>query len=240
MPAFDFAVALGVVRRGPRMRHTANADELLEVPGDELRAVVGDDPRRHVGELLACPLEDLLDVGLGHRLAQLPMDQVSATTIEQAAQVVERAGDIDVGDIDMPVFVRTQRLNEALALAGDLGRVAIEQAGLLENPVDAGRAARDDVLVDHHESQAAITLHREASMEVADGLFLLVFQPVVARNPGIVFVGLAVAVLPGVPLGGGQAKPQQEAGDGNAGLIGPTVDEIDDLVASVVGNPESL
>jgi len=77
-------------------------------------------------------------------------------------------------------------------------------------------------------------------MEVADGLFLLVFQPVVARNPGIVFVGLAVAVLPGVPLGGGQAKPQQEAGDGNAGLIGPTVDEIDDLVASVVGNPESL
>jgi hypothetical protein len=41
-------------------------------------------------------------------------------------------------------------------------------------------------------------------MEVADGLFLLVFQPVIARNPGIVFVGLAVAVLPGVPLGGGQ------------------------------------
>jgi hypothetical protein len=55
-----------------------------------------------------------------------------------------------------------------------------------------------------------------------------------------VLVGLAVAVLPGVPLGGSQAQPQQEAGDGNAGLIGPAVDEIDNLVAEVVGNPESL
>jgi hypothetical protein len=68
-------------------------------------------------------------------------------------------------------------------------------------------------------------------MEVADGLFLLVFEPVVAWDPGIVFVGLAVAVLPGMPLGGGQAEPQQEAGDGNAGLVGPSVDEIDDAVA---------
>jgi hypothetical protein len=88
------------------MGHTANANELLEVPGDELRPIVGDDPRCHVGELLTCPLDDLLDVGLGHGLAQLPMDQVSATAIQEAAQVVERAGDIDVRDIDVPVFVR--------------------------------------------------------------------------------------------------------------------------------------
>lgn len=159
------------------------------------------------------------------------MDEESATTIQEAAQVVKRAGDIDVGDIDMPVLVRPKRLDKALAFAGDLGRVAVEQAGLLENPVDARRTARDDVLVDHHEGQSAIALQREQSMEVADGLFLLVFQPVIAWNPGIVLVGLAVAVLPGVPLGGGQAQPQQEAGDGNAGLIGPAVDEIDDLVA---------
>ena len=131
----------------------------------------------------------------------------------------------------MPVFVRQKRLNKALAFAGDLGCVTVEQAGLLENPVDAGRAARDDVLVDHHESQAAIALQREQSMEVADGLFLSVFEPVIAGNPGIVLVGLAVAVLPGVPLGGGQPQPQQEAGDGNAGFVGPAVDEIDDLVA---------
>jgi hypothetical protein len=76
-------------------------------------------------------------------------------------------------------------------------------------------------------------------VEVEDGLLLLVVQPVVARDPGVVLVGLAVAVLPGVPLGGGDAEPRQEAGDGDAGLVGPAVDEIDDLVAGVVGNPAS-
>jgi len=220
--------------------HTADADELLEVPGDELRAVVGDDPWRHVGELLACPLDDLFDIGLGHRLTQLPVGQEAAATIQEAAQVVEGAGNVDVRDINMPVFVRQKRLNKAFALAGDLGCVAVEQAGLLENPVDAGRAASDDVLVDHHESQAAITLQREASMEVTDGLFLLVFQPVIARNPSIVLVGLTVAMLPGMPLGSGQAQPEQEAGDSNAGLVGPALDEIHDAVAGIVGNPDSL
>jgi hypothetical protein len=77
-------------------------------------------------------------------------------------------------------------------------------------------------------------------MEVEDGLFLLGLQPVVARDPGVVLVGLAVAVLPGVPLGGGQAEPEQEAGDGNTGFAGPAVDEIDDLVAGIVGNPTSV
>jgi hypothetical protein len=77
-------------------------------------------------------------------------------------------------------------------------------------------------------------------MEVEDGLLLLVFEPVVAGDPGIVFVGLAVAVLPRVPLGGGDAEPQQEASDGDAGLIVPALDKIDDLVAGVVGNPESV
>ena len=77
-------------------------------------------------------------------------------------------------------------------------------------------------------------------MEVEDGQLLLGFEPVVARDPGVVLVGLAVAVLPGVPLGGGQAQPEQEAGDGDAGFVGPAVDEINDLVAGVVGNPESV
>jgi len=77
-------------------------------------------------------------------------------------------------------------------------------------------------------------------MKVEDGLLLLGLEPVVARDPGVVLVGLAVAVLPGVPLGGGQPQPQQEASDGDAGLAGPVVDEIDDAVAGVVGNPESV
>src|SRR5262249_22773230 len=65
-------------------------------------------------------------------------------------------------------------------------------------------------------------------------------QPVVARDPGVVLVGLAVAVLPRVPLGGGNAKPQEEGHDGDAGLVGPALHEIDDLVAGVVGNPDAF
>jgi hypothetical protein len=95
-------------------------------------------------------------------------------------------------------------------------------------------------LVEHHEGQAAVALQGEEGVEVEDGLFFLRLQPVVARYPGIVFVGLAVTVLPGVPLGGGDAQPEQERKDGNAGLVGPAVNEIDDLVAAVMGNPASV
>ena len=137
MPAFDLAVALRIVRRGPRMRHAADANELLEIPGNELRAIVGDNTRPGVRESFSASLNDLLDVGLGHRLAQLPVDDEPAAAIEQAAQVVEGAGDVDVGDIDVPVLVGPQRLDEALALGGGLGRVAVEQARLLEDTVDA-------------------------------------------------------------------------------------------------------
>src|SRR5262249_55623077 len=137
MPALDLAVALRVVRRGPRVRHAAEADELLEITGNELRAVVGDDPRRHAGEPLACPLDDLLDSGFDHGLPDLPVDREAAATIEQAAQVVEGAGDVQVRDIDMPVFVGAQGLQEALPLGGGFGQVAVEPARFLEDTVDA-------------------------------------------------------------------------------------------------------
>ena len=110
----------------------------------------------------------------------------------------------------------------------------------MEDTVDAGGTTGHHVGIQHHEGQTAVALQREEGMEVADGLFFLVFQPVVARNPGIVFVGLAIAVLPRVPLGSGQPQPQQEAGDRNAGCVGPALDEDDNPVAGIVGNPDSL
>ena len=85
MPALQLAIALRVVRRGPHMRHPADPNELLEVLGDELRAVVGDDPRVDVGERFPRPLDDDLHVGLGHRLADLPVHHVPAATVQKAA-----------------------------------------------------------------------------------------------------------------------------------------------------------
>ena len=87
------------------MGHAQQPDELLEVAGDELRAVVADDPRVLVGELLFGPLHDDLHVLLRHRSADLPMDDVAAVAVEHADEVVERAGDVEVADVDVPVFV---------------------------------------------------------------------------------------------------------------------------------------
>src|SRR5262245_36078923 len=240
MPAFDLAVALRVVGRGLDVRHPTQTDELLEVPGDELRAVVGDDAGCDAGELLPCPLDDLLNIGLGHGFADLPVNGKAAAAIEQAAQVVERAGNVEVGDINVPVFVRTQRLHEAPTLGTGLGSVPIQTAGLLEDTVDAGGTTDGDVGVDHHEGQSAVALVEEEFLEVQDRLAFLGLQPVIAWDPGVVLVDLAVAVLPGVPLGGGQAQPQEEAGNSDAGLVGPAIDEVHDGIADVVGNPDAF
>jgi hypothetical protein len=77
-------------------------------------------------------------------------------------------------------------------------------------------------------------------VEGDDGLLLFGFEPVVAGDPGVVLVGLAVAMLPGVPLAGGNPNPEEEADDGDAGFAGPAVDEVYDSVAGIVGNPASL
>src|SRR5262249_5535157 len=73
-------------------------------------------------------------------------------------------------------------------------------------------------------------------LEVEDGLLLRGLQPMVARDPGVVLVGLAVAALPLVPLAAGQAEPEQEGEHGDAGLAGPAVGEVHDRVAGLVGN----
>jgi hypothetical protein len=115
------------VGRSSHEGHPAQPDELLEVPGDELRAVVRDDPRAAVGVTVAGPLDDRLDVGLGHRLPDLPVDDESAVPVEQATDVEERPRDVDVRDVDAPVLVGSQGLLEAVPLERRLGVVPSNQ-----------------------------------------------------------------------------------------------------------------
>ena len=128
MIAFQLAVALRVIGRSPHVRHAANADKLLEVLGDELRAVVADDPRRLVGELFTGPLEDRLDVLLGHRLTDFPMHDVTAVTVQNATHIVKSAAEVQVRDVDVPMTVRAVRLVEALAFLRRFAVVSIEDA----------------------------------------------------------------------------------------------------------------
>ena len=87
-----------------------------------LRPVVGNDPRPSLRKSLFGPLQDDLDVRLSHRLPQIPVDDVSATAIENAAQVIERPADIDVRHVNVPVLMSGQWLLEARAL---LRRLAV-------------------------------------------------------------------------------------------------------------------
>jgi len=88
------------------MGHAAEANELFEIASDELRPIVGDNPGRGLREQLPGPLQDDLDFAFGHRFANLPVHQVAAVAIQHAAEVVEGAREVKVGDIHVPVLVR--------------------------------------------------------------------------------------------------------------------------------------
>jgi hypothetical protein len=160
--------------------HARDADELLEVLGHELRPVVADHPGTLVGKLLPCPLDDDLHVLLGHLFADFPVDHESAIAVENAAQVVKGAADVQVGDVDVPMAVSTARLMEAFAFSFVRWEGSPQPIGPLQHPVDARRADGHHVVVQHHERQSAVAFQRIVSLVIEDRLLLPVFQPMVA------------------------------------------------------------
>jgi hypothetical protein len=240
VPAFFFAIGLGIVGRCPHVGHAGDADELFEIFGDKLRPVVGDDAGPGVGKDFTGALQDGFHVGFLHFFADFPVDDVTAITVEDAAEGIKRAGDIQETDIDMPVLVGLERLLEARAFFGGRGRDAGQQVGLFEDAIDAGGATGHDVLVEHHEGHAAIAFERMLASEVANAFLLVGDKPVIAWDPGVVLVDLAETLDPIVVLAGADADPGQKVRRGDVALVGPGADEIDDLVAGVVGDPAAL
>ncbi len=98
------------------MGHAGKPDELLEIPGNELRSVVGNNPWPGSRVFLLGPFKNDFHVSLGHLLPDLPVDDRAAAAIQQAAEVVERATDVEIGDVHMPVLMGQQRLNEPCPL----------------------------------------------------------------------------------------------------------------------------
>jgi hypothetical protein len=237
VPAFDFAIGLGIVRRGSDVGHAGDADELFEVLGDELRPVVGDDAWRFVGEGFAGALDDGLHGAVAHIFADFLVNDEAAVAIEDGANEVESAGDVEIADVDMPVFMRLERLHKAGAFLGDVGRGASQEAVGFQDAIDAGRATSDDVGIEHHEGQAAIAVERVLACEDANPFFFVVSEPMIARHPGIMFVDFAEAFFPVMELAGADAEPGQEATDGDFRLVAPVPDEVDDGVTDVVERP---
>ena len=190
-----------------------------------------------MGERFTGALDDGFHVGLLHFLADFPVDDETAAPIEDGAEEIERPGDVEVTDINVPVFVGCQGLDEAGAFLGDVGRRPGQESRGLEDAVHAGRAASDLVGIEHHEGQPAIAFERMRPREGTDPFLLVAGEPVVAWHPGVVLVDLAEALLPVVEFAGADADPGQEVTDGDVGLVAPGADEIDDGVAGVVRNP---
>ena len=119
------------------MGHARDADELLEVAGEELRSAIGDDTRPRVGVFFLGALDEDLNVGFGHRLADLPIHDGAAAAVQQATEVVEGPGDVEIGNIDVPMLVRSGRVLESRSFFGGL---PIPSATIV--PPGAARAKR--------------------------------------------------------------------------------------------------
>jgi hypothetical protein len=79
-----------------------------------------------------------------------------------------------------------------------------------------------------------------AAGEGTNTLFLVIGEPVVAWDPGVVLIDFAETLSPVVILAGADADPGVETRDRDLGLVRPGANEIDNLVARVVGNPAAL
>lgn len=188
-------------------------------------------------ELLQRPLHDQLHVRLLHRLADLPLHDVTAEPVEHAAQVVERASQVQVGHVDMPLLMRLFGLHEARALLRRRRRALRQNPRVLQHAIHRRGRARHDVGVDHHVRQAPIPVARMLDEEVDRRLLLPLLQPPVARDVSVVLVGAAVPLPPVVKLRAREAEPFQQPRRLDLRPFVQPVHEIDDLVAGVELGP---
>ncbi len=169
-----------------------------------------------------------------------PVDDVAAGAIQDGAQIVERAVDVDVRDVDMPVLVRPQWLDKARTLFGRLARKIAQPTGIAQYPENARGAHRHHIRIDHHIGQAAIAFYWIALLKIQDRLLFPVGKPEITGSPAVVPVGLAAALGPIVILARAQFQPMQQALDGEAGFLHPLTNEVHDRIADIRLHPATV
>ena len=108
-----------------------------------------------------------------------------------------------------------------------------------KHAVDAPRAYRHDICVEHHEGQTTVALKWVLVVKINDRLFSPVFEPPIAWNPAVVLVDLAETLPPVVELALSDAQPGDKLLGRDLGSIRPITSVVDDLITSIVGNPGS-
>src|SRR5260370_15167414 len=108
--------------------------------GDELRSVIADDAWPGVGVGFTGALDDGFHVRFLHFLADFPVDDETAATVEEGTQKVKGAGDVQVTDIDVPVFVAFQWMAQAITILCYVQRWTGQIHASLDHTVDARQA----------------------------------------------------------------------------------------------------
>ena len=94
------------------MGHAGDPNEFLEILCNELWPVVGNNPWAGSWIFFLGSLQDDFNIWFGHLLSDLPVDDGAAASIQETAQVVEGATDVEVRDIHVPVLMGEKRLYE--------------------------------------------------------------------------------------------------------------------------------
>lgn len=165
------------------------------------------------------------------------MDDVAATSIQDAAQVIKGTANVDVRDVNMPVFMGLKRLNETAPLFGGFTVPAFDQICRAQNTINAAGTDCNNILVEHHKGQSPIPFQPMVEVEVNNSPLLTVLQPEITGDQGIVLIDLAVALLPVVILAGGYAQPVNKVRHSDAGALGPAFDEVNHRITDIMGDP---
>ncbi len=128
------------------------------------------------------------------------MHDIAAAPVEMAAEIVERATDVEIRDIYMPMLVGQKGLDKARSLFADFLVPPIHKASFEQNAPCAGGTYSNDIPVEHHEGEPAVTLKGVIVIKTDDGFPFPLFQPKIPRNGSVMLIGLAVAVNPRIEL----------------------------------------
>ena len=109
-----------------------------------------------------------------------------------------------------------------------------------EYPISGGRTNCGNIAVQHHESEPAITFQRVLASKLDDGRSLLWFDPMVARNHGVVFIGFTIAIFPSVELAWGEPQPEKQPHQSQSGELMVVLEKIHHPVAQIVRHPLTL
>ena len=139
----------------------------------------------------------------------------------------------------MPVLMGPERLDETGTLLRRLAVEAVEATRGPQHPERRRRTHCDNIVVEHHEAQAAIAIEGMSIEVVDDRTPLPWLDPMVSRDLAVMLVRPAVVLLPLVELAAGYAKPGNESLRRKLSLRRPLRHEVQDLVSGVRSNPST-